>query len=96
MSIESERLDRIEDHLKRLKDNDISQTDTLQEIKNALIGSTFNGNYGIVHQLSKMSNRLEILETDNSEIKVYIKQSKWIIGAIVVGLVTLIINWIQK
>ena len=41
---ESERLDRIEQHLRSLKLNDEKQGDLLIDIKNTLIGSHLNGN----------------------------------------------------
>jgi hypothetical protein len=40
----SERLDRIEQHLRLLKDSDIDKTTMLLNIENALTGSAFNGN----------------------------------------------------
>jgi hypothetical protein len=86
----SERLDRIEQHLRLLKDSDIDKTTLLLNIQNALTGSPLNGNKGIVKQINDIDERVEDLETFKGEISVYVNQFKVAFIIIFGALVTLI------
>ena len=86
----SERLDRIEQHLRLLKDSDIDKTTLLLNIQNALTGSPLNGNKGIVKQINDIDERVEDLETFKGEISVYVNQFKVAFVIIFGALVTLI------
>ena len=59
---ESERLDRIEQHLHNLKLNDEKQGDLLIDIKNTLVGSNLNGNKGLVNLVGELDLRLKTVE----------------------------------
>jgi hypothetical protein len=88
----SERLDRIEQHLRLLKDSDIDKTTLLLNIQNALTGNALNGNKGIVKQINDIDERVEDLETFKGEISVYVNQFKVAFVIIFGALVTLILK----
>lgn len=88
----SERLDRIEQHLRLLKDSDIDKTTLLMNIQNALTGNALNGNKGIVKQINDIDERVEDLETFKGEISVYVNQFKVAFVIIFGALVTLILK----
>ena len=85
-----ERLDRIEHHLKLLKENDTNQMTVMLNIQNALIGSAMNGNKGIVSRIDEIEDIVDELDDFKKEATVYVRQSKFVIGAIVVALVALL------
>jgi hypothetical protein len=87
-----ERLDRIEQHLRLLKDSDIDKTTLLLNIENALTGSAFNGNKGIVKQINDIDDRVEELETFKGEISVYVNQFKVAFVIIFGALVTMLVK----
>ena len=76
-TIESERLDRIEQHLRSLKLNDEKQGDLLIDIKNTLIGSHLNGNKGLVNQLDGMDLRLKEVEKKQALADEKLSTIKW-------------------
>jgi hypothetical protein len=83
-TIENERLAQIEQHLRLIKDREIERDKVLASIQNALIGSDFNGHKGVVSSLKEIDNRVEDLEEFKSEVNIYVKQAKFVIGAMVV------------
>jgi len=95
-NLESERLDRIEQHIKQLKlDSEIRSAD-IREIKQALLGNDLNGFRGFVWKISEIDTRLIELEDNYSELKVYIKQAKVIALAFTAALVTLLFKTFAK
>mgnify|MGYP003638910061 CR=1 FL=1 len=89
-TLESERLDRIEQHLKLLKEDSNTRSADIKEIKQALLGNALNDYKGLVWKISDMDSRIIDLEEIDSELKVYIRQAKVIVAAFIVALVTLI------
>ena len=89
-TLESERLDRIEQHLKLLKEYSNTRSADIKEIKQALLGNALNDYKGLVWKISDMDSRIIDLEEIDSELKVYIRQAKVIVAAFIVALVTLI------
>ena len=88
--IESERLDRMEEHLKFLKSDNKSQNEKLSNIENAIIGNNYNGNKGLVHLINDIDLRLKSLERKESIIDDNMKQMKWFAR----GIATLILSFI--
>jgi len=86
----SERLDRIEQHLKILKDSDIDKTTLLLNIQNALTGNSLNGNRGMVKQINDIEERVDNLELFKGEVSVYVNQFKAAFIVIFGALITLI------
>jgi len=95
-NLESERLDRIEQHLKLLKEDSNIRSADIKEIKQALLGNALNDYKGLVWKINDMDHRVEGLEEYESEIKLYVKQGKFIIGGIIAALITLIFETFSK
>ena len=95
-NIESERLDRIEQHLKQLKNDSEIRSNDIKEIKQALLGNDLNGFRGLVWKISDIDTRVTDLEDNDAELKVYIKQAKVIAIAFTAALVTLIFKAFSK
>ena len=74
---ESERLDRIEQHLRSLKLNDEKQGDLLIDIKNTLIGSHLNGNKGLVNLVGELDLRLKTVEQKQALADEKLSTIKW-------------------
>jgi len=89
-TLESERLDRIEQHLKLLKDDSDIRSADIREIKQALLGNALNDYKGLVWKISDIDSRLTDLEDKDAELKVYVKQAKVIAIAFTAALVTLL------
>jgi hypothetical protein len=88
----SERLDRIEQHLRLLKENDTRNSSLLINIENALTGNALNGNKGMVSQINEIDERVEDLELFKGEVSVYVNQFKVAFLVIFGALVTLILK----
>jgi len=95
-NIESERLDRIEQQLKQLKNDSENHSNDIKEIKQALLGNDLNGCRGLVWKISDIDNRVTDLEDNDAELKVYIKQAKVIAVAFTAALVTLLFKAFSK
>ena len=95
-NIESERLDRIEQHLKQLKNDSENRSNDIKEIKQALLGNDLSGFRGLVWKISDIDNRVTDLEDNDAELKVYIKQAKVIAVAFTAALVTLLFKAFAK
>jgi hypothetical protein len=60
--IESEKIDRLENHFKVYKSDMNDVINSVNNIEIALIGSTLNGNKGMVHLLDDIKTRVKDLE----------------------------------
>lgn len=85
-----EKIDRIEQHLRLLKESDLDKNQLLSDIKNALTGNPLNGNKGMVKQIDEIDERVEDLEKFKGEISVYVNQFKAAFIVIFGALITLI------
>jgi chromosome segregation ATPase len=95
-NLESERLDRIEQHLKLLKEDSNTRSADIKEIKQALLGNALNDYKGLVWKISDIDNRVQSLEDQEGEIQVYIKQAKVLIVAFIAALATLLVKAFTK
>lgn len=77
-------IERIRQHQDLQKKVNEDNSKILNDIKNALVGSDLNGNKGVVKQLIEIDNRVEDLEDFKGEVNIYVRQAKFVIGAIVV------------
>ena len=77
-------IERIRQHQDLQKKVNEDNSKILNDIKNALVGSDLNGNKGVVKQLIEIDNRVEDLEDFKSEVNVYVRQAKFVIGAMVI------------
>jgi chromosome segregation ATPase len=95
-TLESERLDRIEQHLKLLKEDSNTRSADIKEIKQALLGNALNDYKGLVWKISDIDNRVQNLEEQESEMQVYIIQAKVLIVAFIAALATLLVKAFTK
>ena len=95
-TLESERLDRIEQHLKLLKEDSNIRSADIKEIKQALLGNALNDYKGLVWKISDIDNRVQNLEDQEGEMQVYIKQAKVLIVAFIAALATLLVKAFTK
>jgi chromosome segregation ATPase len=95
-TLESERLDRIEQHLKLLKEDSNIRSADIKEIKQALLGNALNDYKGLVWKISDIDNRVQNLEEQEGEMQVYIKQAKVLIVAFIAALATLLVKAFTK
>lgn len=93
---EKERLDRMEQHLRLIKED-------LQYISSALVGSKVNGNKGVIsdidhikQDIEALKEKLEFMELDMAKKSVYIGQLKFVAGLLTAGLVGTIIKILSK
>jgi hypothetical protein len=77
-------IERIRYHQDLQKKVNEDNSKILNDIKNALVGSDLNGNKGVVKQLTDIDNRVEDLEDFKGEVNIYVRQAKFVIGAMVV------------
>lgn len=77
-------IERIRYHQDLQKKVNEDNSKILNDIKNALVGSDLNGNKGVVKQLIEIDNRVEDLEEFKGEVNIYVRQAKFVIGAMVI------------
>ena len=87
---------RIRHHQDLQKQINETHTKLLIEIKNSLKGSDMNGNKGLVDEVQDVKNKVDHLEDFNSEIKVYVKQGKFMFGVFAGLMVGIIIKLFVK
>lgn len=81
---------RIRHHFDLQKIANENVDSSLIRIENALIGSKMNGNKGIVTKIDEIEERVDDLDDFKKEATVYVRQSKFVIGAIVLALIALL------
>jgi len=80
-------IERIRHHQDLQKKVNEENSKILLEIKTALVGSEMNNYRGAVTQLKEIDDRVEELEEFKGEVSVYVRQAKFVIGAMVVILI---------
>lgn len=83
-------------HLGEIKNQMKATANDVSDIKNAIIGSQMNGNFGLVHQVNRISDKQEQQEDVLITHKLYFKQIGVAIGAIITLLVGLVIAYFKK
>lgn len=97
MSIaESERLDRMEQHLRLLKKDSEDKNAILNDIKGALVGNVYNGNKGLTHIIADIDKRVNVLEDDYAVTKENMRQIKVIGAAVLTFILSYILYLIAK
>lgn len=96
MSLESERSDRMEHHLKLLKDDSERQNKKLDSIESALVGNAFNNHKGLTHTVNDIDFRVKNLENDYSVTKENMRQIRWFAGSLGVLIFGYILFLISK
>ena len=75
--IETEKIDRLENHFQVYKTDMVDVKDSVRNIESALIGSHLNGNKGMVHLLDTIDKRVQILEDKQILADEFSKNIKW-------------------
>ena len=91
--IANARLDRIEHHLKLMKESGENTNESLHKITNALVGNEYTGGIGMVHTLQKVKNDVEKNQDDIALLKDNMGLIKWFASGIG-GLVAAIIIYL--
>ena len=75
--IESEKIDRLENHFKVYKSDLSDVMDGVKNIEQSLIGSPLNGHKGIVHLLDSIDKRVKELEDKQILADDRLEKFKW-------------------
>jgi len=95
-SLEIGRMEKIEHHLKLLKDDAIEKGHALTRIESALIGNAMNDNWGLVHDVKDIRKRVEVLEDEKIELKPYKIAFGIIAATIITGLVAIFVQTVYN
>lgn len=95
-NINKERLDRLEDHYKMVKNKLDDLANDVRDIKTAIMGSPLNSDEGLASKIKRVERDVNDLETFKTEVNTYIKQFKYVLGVVFVALITLIIKAFTK
>lgn len=95
-NINKERLDRLEDHYKMVKNKLEDLANDVRDIKTAIMGSPLNSDEGLASKIKRVERDVNDLETFKTEVSTYIKQFKYVLGVVFVALITLIIKAFTK
>jgi hypothetical protein len=90
------KIERIDQHLRILKDNDEEKTLLLLSIKASLVGSEMNGNKGIVQDIRDTKTDVKELEKTVHEHSIFVKQAKWIVALLISALVGIGFKLLEK
>lgn len=93
--VNNERLDRMEHHLRLMKDNIESISEDSKKISSALIGNEYTGGIGIVHRIKELEDRVSINEDKVDLLKENMSLVRWFgsgIGAMVIALILYILQ----
>jgi len=83
-------------HLGEIKNQMKATAEDVSDIKNAIIGSHMNGNYGLVHQVNKISDKQEHQENTLLTHQLYFRQIGIAIGSIITILIGLVVAYFKK
>lgn len=84
------RLDRIEHHLKLMKESTENTNESLHKISNALIGNEYTGGVGLIHTVHKIKIDVEMLQDDVVIMKENWSLLKWFVsglGGLVIAII---------
>lgn len=95
-NINKERLDRLEDHYKMVKNKLDDLANDVRDIKTAIMGSPLSSDEGLASKIKRVERDVNDLETFKIEVSTYIKQFKYVLGVVFVALITLIIKAFTK
>jgi hypothetical protein len=81
--LNSERLDRLEQHQRLFKEKLEDVGGDVRDIKNAIMGNPLSSEQGIAGKLRSVESKVDDLEEFKVEVNTYVKQFKWAIAVIV-------------
>lgn len=94
--LEGGRLDRMEHHLKLMKDSAELMSAEMHKISSALVGNEYTGGVGIVHQMKSMRESIDKSKDDIDILKENMSLVKWLGSAIGGFVIAIIIYILQK
>ncbi len=84
------RLDRIEHHLKLMKESTENTNESLHKISNALIGNEYTGGIGLIHTVQKIKIDVENNKDEIAILKDNMGLIKWFasgLGGLVIAII---------
>lgn len=81
--INDSRFERMEHHLKLLKDSNALMSSDMNLIKTAIVGNEYTGGVGVIHTIKDIKDRMEKNEEEIALLKENLTFSKNIIKTIV-------------
>lgn len=94
--INDSRFERMEHHLKLLKDSNALMSADMNLIKTAIIGNEYTGGIGVIHSIKEMKDRIDKQDDDIKMLQENLTFSKNIIKVIVGVLSAYIVFLITK
>jgi hypothetical protein len=94
--LENGRLDRMEQHLKLMKETAELMSAEMHKISSALVGNEYTGGVGIVHQMKHMREAIDKSKDDIDILKENMSLVKWLGSAIGGFVIAIIIYILQK
>ena len=92
MDLASEKIDRIEQHLRIIQEDQKQSNIKTNQILSCLVGDSVNGNVGIVHRVKEIDKRLSDVEKTGYENQVIINQLKYVVGVIIAIIIGVILD----
>lgn len=77
------RFERMEHHLKLLKDSNITMSSDMNLIKTAIVGNEYTGGVGVIHTIKDIKDRMDRNEEEIALLKENLTFSKNILKTIV-------------
>ncbi|MFM2204462.1 MAG: hypothetical protein RLZZ605_1426 [Bacteroidota bacterium] len=91
----SAEVERIRHHMDLDKKYRIEDRAILIDIKNVLVGNDFNKG-GMVQEVKDIKDELDELRTFKQEVNVYLKQAKFIIGGLILAIISITVKVFTK
>jgi hypothetical protein len=92
----SERLDRLEQHQRQLKEKMEDVAGDVRDIKNAIMGNPLSTEKGMSARIKDVEDEIEVINEFKSEVETYMKQAKYVIGIVLAALATLLVKTFSK
>jgi len=93
--ISNARFDRMEQHLKLMKDRNLEMSESMTQIKTAIIGNEYSGGIGLIHSVKDIKERMQKTEDEIALIQDNMNILKWIaraIGTIIISSIAYLIS----
>lgn len=89
-ALEKFQMQKMEEHLKRMKESVESTNESIHKISNALVGNEYTGGIGLVHTVQKIKIDVEINKDDIAVMKENWGLIKWFasgLGGLVIAII---------
>ena len=88
-------IERIRHHMDLEKKERQEDREILIDIKNVLVGNELNRG-GVVQEMKEIKNEVDELRKFKGEVDVYLKQAKFVIGGIIVAIISIGVKIFSK